>query len=441
MKELLGVCYETVCGKFLPLVLFISGIYFSVRLCGYIYNFRFVRSVMKENCGDGKNTLSSLWLALGGTLAVGNICGMASAVTFAGPGCVFWIWVCALLSAVTKYSETVLSVITRQKNPDGRLNGGPYFYIKQLPVMRKIAPFFVILTVITAVFMGNVTQVKSASEFALAAIGIPKAATALFFFLSVFLICTGKGKKVIDFTSAAVPLLCVFYTFLCVVTVAVNYQAVGEITVSIFREAFTPKAAGGGIMAIITSKAFSYGLTRGIMSNEAGCGTAPIAYASGNCDSAVKNGFFGIAEVLIDTLFLCTLTAYAVLLPGAETSENSARTVLNAFGTVFGSFGSVFLTVSVCFFALASVSAWSFYVRQSLLVFRGGDRFSLVFSALYPFVSFFGCFMEENIMWIFADISVSLMAIINITAVLLLFERVRRATAEKYSELASFKWK
>ena len=441
MKEILTCFYTAVCGRFLPAVLFVSGIYFSVRLMKYLIRIRFAAAVMKETGGGGDKTLSSLWLALGGTLGVGNICGVASAVMIAGPGCVFWIWVCALLSSVTKYSETVLAVAFKGKEESGRTVGGPYFYIRRIPVFGKLAPFFVVLTVLTTVFMGNITQVKSAADFAHSALNIPPVASAYFFCTAVLVICTGKGKKVTDFTSATVPLLCVFYTILCIVIIVVNFEALGKVTELIFREALTPKAAGGGITAIITSKAFRSGLTRGIMSNEAGCGTAPIAYASGSCDSAVKNGYLGISEVLIDTLLLCTLTAYAILLTGAEAGGNSAQTVLDSFGTVFGNYGRIFLTLSVCLFALASVSAWSFYVRQSLTVFRHAKEMTVVFSFIYPAVSFIGCFVSENKMWAMADISVSLMAIINITAVLLSFDKVMEMTADKYKSFENKNWK
>ncbi len=416
---------------FLPAVLFIAGAVFFLRIGKIVFSPKFFFSTLKK---DGKSSLSSLWLALGGTLGVGNICGVCAAISLGGAGCVFWIWVCAILSAVTKYAETVLAVHFREKTESG-FTGGAHTYIKNGLGAKHLAIFFCFLCIFTAFTMGNITQVKSAADFACFALDIPRAIVGLIFFIFVLILTLGKGKAISSFTAKVVPALCVFYTVGCIFIIFVCRERISSVTGEILRSAFTPRAGMGGFIGVLCSPAIRLGITRGVMSNEAGCGTAPIAYAADPAAEPVKSGLLGICEVLCDTLLLCTLTAYAVLLPGVPLSENSAQTVISAFSSVMGATVSPFLSVSVFLFALASIAAWAFYSLSCASALGLKKGFSVFFALLYSATAFFGCFASEGAVWVLSDLSVSAMAIINVVAVTLMFGKVRKITEQKASEI------
>lgn len=428
--KVLGMISDTLCGMLLPAVLFVAGAMFFIRIARYVFSPRFFFGGLS----GGKSALSSLWLALGGTLGVGNICGVASAIYFGGAGCVFWIWVCALLSAVTKYAEVTLAVHFRKKT-EGDYSGGAHHYIKNALGSDFLAKLFCVLCILTAFTMGNITQVKVAADFARLSLNIPTVLFAAVFFFAVLILALGKGRAIISFTSRVVPFLCVLYTALSFICIFIYRENIPSVTQRIISEAFTPKAGMGGVLGFLCSPALRLGITRGVMSNEAGCGTAPIAYAAEPSATPIKSGVLGICEVLVDTLILCTLTAYAILLPSIPLVENSAMAVISAFSLTLGRWVVPALALSVFFFALASVAAWAFYAESSARFLGTGKRFSVIFAILYAFSAFFGCFMSEGIVWSLADIFVSAMAVINISVMILLFGKVKKITVSEYQNL------
>lgn len=435
MQKLLFFIENTVCGAFLPTALFISGAVLFVRLARYVFAPHFFFGKLKEKRRCGKSAFSSLWLALGGTLGVGNICGVAAAIYVGGAGCVFWIWVCAILSSVTKYAETVLAVHFRKRDGSGSAYGGAHSYIESGLGAKKLSVIFCVLCIVTAFTMGNVTQVKAASDFALTAFGIPRSVTSTVFFCAVLLLTIGRGNAIKAFTSRAVPLLCVLYTVCCLAVTVVYSENIAAVTHSIFTQAFNPQAGISGFFAFLCSPAVRLGITRGVMSNEAGCGTAPIAYAADRDAEAVSSGLLGMIEVLVDTLLLCTLTAYALLLPGIPLSADSATSIISAFSHSLGAFIAPVMTVSVFLFALASVSAWSFYALESAKAIGAKKRFGCFFTALYSATAFFGCLAPERLSWLLSDLTVSFMAIINLTAVMLLCDKVSGITKSAYKTI------
>ncbi len=422
-------CINVICGMLLPALLFACGVFFFIRLAIFVFSPHFVKNGFKRTGG-----LSSLWLALGGTLGVGNICGVAAAIYTGGAGCVFWIWVCSFLSSATKYAESVLAVRFRKKTAS-ECFGGAQLYIAQGIGAKKTASVFCILCIITAFVMGNVTQVKASADFAYSALGIPTVIFACVFSVSLLIVLSGKGERIKSFSSKIVPLLCVLYVVLCVSTVLKHCERIPSVTKRIFDEAFTPRAGMGGILGILCTPALRLGITRGVMSNEAGCGTAPMAYASNPNATPVGSGLLGIIEVFTDTLLLCSLTAYAILLSGVEPSASSADTVLKAFSSSLGEFSSALLAFSVYFFALAASSAWAFYAREAMRYLKAPGIFYLLFTIAYPTVSFFGCFVNENAMWKAADLCVACISIINVTALLLLQSEVKNITLCEYRRL------
>ncbi|MBE6609975.1 MAG: sodium:alanine symporter family protein [Ruminococcaceae bacterium] len=422
---------EFVSGAFLPLVLFFTGIYFFIFLSRHIFSPLKVCRALKKG-RDRSLSFSSLWLALGGTLGVGNITGVCAAISVGGAGTVFWIWVCALFSSVIKYAETVLAVHFRETDGNGRRFGGAYSYIKNALKSPRTAVFFAILCVITSFTMGNITQVKSASDAAYYAFGIPTPIFSFLFFVIVLIICSGGGKLITAFTGFTVPFLCVFYVVLSLIVIVALRENIPEVTARIFREAFTPRAGVSGIAAYLCSPAMRLGITRGVMSNEAGCGTAPIAYAAGKSTDACGTGLLGIAEVLCDTLLLCTLTAYAVLLSGTSMQDSSVLTAYSAFSSVLGKFVYPLLGASISLFALAAVTAWGFYGRSAMTFLGMKQPAIAAYCFLFSLSSFLSAFIPESLCWKLADLSISLMAVINVIALFLLFPTVKRLTKEYF---------
>lgn len=422
---------EFVSGAFLPLVLFFTGIYFFCFLSKYIFSpFRLYRAL--KNRTDDSLSFSSLWLALGGTLGVGNITGVCAAIAVGGAGTVFWIWVCALFSSVIKYSETVLAVHFRETDEKGRNFGGAFSYIKNALKSPRIAGFFALLCIIISFTMGNITQVKSATDAAYYAFGIPAPIFSFIFFVIVLIICSGGGKLITAFTGFTVPFLCVFYIVLSLIVIVAFRENVPEVTARIFREAFTPRAGVSGIAASLCSPALRLGITRGVMSNEAGCGTAPIAYAAGKSTDACGTGLLGIAEVLCDTLLLCTLTAYAVLLSETATQDSSVLTAYSAFSSVLGKGVCPLLGASIFLFALTAVSAWGFYGRSALKFLGMKQPAIAIYCFFFSISSFVSAFISESVCWTLADLSISIMTIINVIALFLLFPTVKKLTKEYF---------
>ncbi len=437
MQSVLGWLNENIFGLFLPAVLFVSGVYFILRIGRYTLRPLFAVRTLSDKTevsGKGKSPLSSLCLALAGTLGVGNITGVAGAIIIGGPGCVFWIWVCAIVSSVLKYAETVLAVHFRETDSDGKPAGGAHSYIKNGLGRPALAAFFCILCVFTSFTTGNMTQVRAAADGLEFACGLPSVATASVFLVAVlFLTCSGKDR-ISGFTARIIPLLCAGYVAASLAVIIIMRDKLGEITSIIISDAFTPRAGMSGFLGYLCSPALRMGVQRGVMSNEAGCGTAPIAHAGAVTDHPARQGFLGIAEVLCDTLLLCTMTAYVILLSGTVPDGTSTELALDSFTSVLGGGVRYFLGAALFLFALASVAGWAYYGKESLRALGLGKLSGKVYGVLFAAAAFAGCLIPEGPIWELSDISISLMAIINVMALLMLSPVVTGLTKEFYSE-------
>ena len=421
---------EYVTGLGLPILLFVAGIFLFSALGKYIFS---PGAFKKLFSGDksSKSSFSALCLALAGTLGVGNITGTAAAIAVGGAGTVFWMWVCAVISSVLKYSETVLAISYREKTPDGKHRGGAYHYIKNGLKSPFWAIIFSVVCLITSLTMGNMTQVRAATD---AIDFLPSAALGATFFVTVLLITLGGGKRISAFSVKVVPPLCLVYSLSALAVIIMNADKLGEVTAFIISEAFTPRAGGVGIAAYLCFPALRLGITRGIMSSEAGCGSAPTAHAQAETDDPVKQGLFGMIEVICDTLVLCTLTAYAVLLSGVPLSGEATDIALSAFSSVLGEPIRILLSIAIFFFALAAVSCWAFYGQESLINLGLGRRALRAYGIIYAFFAFTSCVIPESSRWELSDLSVALMALINITVLLLLSPRVIKITKRSLSK-------
>lgn len=422
-------------GLILPAVLFVSGLYFLLRIGKYVFSPRFIVRALKKpksthnnNGEQSSSPFSSLCLALAGTLGVGNITGVTAAVIAGGAGAVFWIWVSAAVSAVLKYAETVLAVKYRQRDRDGRLYGGAHLYIKNGLHAPGLSVIFCIACVLTSFTMGSITQAKAASDGVFVGAGIPHTVCGALFLITVLFLSFGGAEKISAFTLRLIPPLCLAYVALSLAVIFIFRNNFLYVTSAIFSEAFTPRAGVCGVLGFFSSPAMRYGVTRGIMSSEAGCGTAPMAHARAETDSPVRQGLYGMAEVLCDTVILCSLTAYAVLLSSSSLVGNSTEVAMNAFASALGEPVKLFLGLSLLLFALGSVAGWSFYGQEAVKALGFGKTGLRIYGVLLAISAFIGCVMPENAVWELADLSIAVMAIINMLSVLLLSSSVTKIT-------------
>lgn len=417
-------------GIFTPVLLFVTGLLFFVILAKFLPKFKsaFKSSESKNIAPNRQSPFSAMCLALAGTLGVGNISGVAAAIIVGGPGTLFWMWFSAVFCSILKFAEILLSIHFRDKNPDGSYSGGAFSYIKKGLNAPKVAAIFCFVTVFTSFTMGNITQVKAASDGVNTAVGIPNIVCGLFFFIFVLLISLGGANKISAFTFRLIPFLCLSYMLCSSLLIFFLRDNLMFVTKMIVSDAFSPRAGMGGFHGVLCSPALRLGVTRGVMSNEAGCGTAPIAHASADTLNPVRQGILGIFEVLFDTVVLCTLTGYAVLLSSVNLSASSTTVVILAFTSVLGEGVKFFLAVSIFLFALASLLGWAFYGQKSLEALGFKKNTIRIYSVVFSAVALMGSIFPESIVWDLADVSISVMALINVFALLFLIPVVVSVT-------------
>ena len=418
------------------------GILLTVRT-GFIQVRRF-REAMKHTLGKifdrkaaKKGTLSpfqAVCTALAGTVGIGNIAGVAGAVALGGPGAVFWMWCSAFLGMCTKYAEVVLAVHFRQKNEAGEHIGGPMYYIRN-GLGKKwqwLAALYAIFGVLTVFGTGNATQVNTIVASINSALlsfqvveesqlGNLNLVSGILIAALVSMVLLGGIKRIGQVTERLVPFMAVIYIALGIGVIALNYQRIPTVFASIFQGAFSPRAVTGGAVgtAFISMKR---GVSRGIFSNEAGLGTASIAHACADTDDAVDQGLFGIFEVFMDTIVICSLTALVILCSGVGVNYGQAagaELTISGFTSTYGRWVSIFTAVSLCCFAFSTIIGWGLYGSRCI-EFVLGSRSVRPFLVVYSFVSIVGATMNLGLLWDIAETFNGLMAIPNLIALLLL---------------------
>lgn len=422
---------NTVLGSFVPPLLLICGSVCTVRLVRYtvphIIKAFSLFSIKKKNSGE-HSPFGAFCLALAGTLGVGNISGVAAAIASGGAGAVFWMWICSVLCASLKYAETVLAMHFRKRGNGGELIGGAHTYISEGLKAPALGAIFCVLCVFASFTTGNITQAKAAAEGIKLALSVPEYICGALLFVLLLFFCR-NGSSIYSFTLKLIPVLCIGYILLCSAVIFKLRTGIPDVTELIFSEAFSFRAGVGGILGCLCSRAVRYGVTRGVMSNEAGCGTAPIAHSSSDIEPPALQGILGIVEVLFDTLFLCTLTAYVILLSGVSIDGAlSTETAVNAFISVLGDACAVPIAVAMFLFALASAASWNYYGRASLSALGVNNITMKGYIFIYSLCAFLGAVIPEGVIWQLSDVSICLMSVINSVAVILLYPIVREET-------------
>ena len=457
-------------GPVMLILLVGTGFYLSCRLgfiqfskLGYWMKNTFGKMFNKQKAGKGEVTpFQALTTALAGTVGTGNIAGVTGAIFIGGPGAVFWMWIAALVGMVTKYSEVVLAVNFRERNSDGDWVGGPMYYIKNGlgKNWKWLGGIFCVLGCLAAFGIGNATQVQSiasAINNAIDAFGGNTAAHMLSIGASQFklstliigiivavivgLVMIGGIKRIGQVTEKLVPFMAAVYIIATLVVIIVNANEVGRAFGLIFKGAFSPDAALGGAFGLTVLTAMKKGVGRGCFSNEAGLGSAPIAHAATSEKNPVKQGIYGIFEVFMDTIVICTLTALTIItsfckgnLDISWGSGGGAGDISTALGSVFGSkLGALLVAVCLSLFALSTILSWSLYsTRCSEYLF--GSKGTKIYKVLFVIFVIIGATMTLDDAWNLADALNGLMAIPNLIALLLLSGTVVKLTKEFFEK-------
>jgi AGCS family alanine or glycine:cation symporter len=330
------------------------------------------------------------------------------------------------MAMIIKYAEVVLSMRYNKRG-----DGGAALYMKLGLKAPLIAAVFSILILISSIGVGNTVQSSAAAESMRVCFGVPNLVTGtIFSIITLVMICGGR-KRIERASSIVIPILTLGYIIVSIAIIGVNYKAIPSVISSIFFEAFTPQSVTGGALGFIFTDAVRLGASRGILSNEAGCGTAAYAHQA-DCHPA-EQGIWGMFEVFIDTILLCTLTAFVVLLtPNVTLDGNGIRIALDAYGS-YGEGLRLFIGISTAIYALASVVCWSYYGVSSIKYLGGNKNSRRLYLIAYSIAGIIGSVFTPSLVWEISDLSVTVMAIINTVCVILLWKEIRESTNEYFN--------
>ena len=423
-------------GGLIPPMLLLVGVFFLVYLKGYPWRAsRRMLSAMRDGGAGKTSPFRAMMLALAGTLGVGNIVGVANAIAIGGAGAVFWMWASALFAMLLKYVEILLAVSHRRTDKKGGFFGGVVYYIRDCFLARRwgrlaavVPVVFAILMVMDALSMGCVIQVRAVGETLEEVVGIPTVYSGVLLVMFTLPLLARGTKGISALTEYLVPIMSVGYIILSVAVLILRRDALGSVLLSICRDAFAPESAVGGVSGFLLSRALRVGTMRGLLSNEGGCGTAPTAHAAADAKSPAHQGVWGIFEVFVDTIVLCTATAFVILVSGVDTTSGGVMTTVNAYSSVLGGFASWFFSVAVFCFGYATLLCWGSYGMESVRFLSKKKRWRALYMLVFGLCVLFGVRGAPEAIWNIADFSIAAMTAINLCVLLLLRREVREET-------------
>lgn len=418
--------YDRFLAPAVPAALFAVGGYFLIRL-RFFFCLHPCRALRKMYGGkQPRQAFTAVCLALGGTMGVGNITGVALAILVGGAGAVFWMLVAAFFAMAVKYAEVALAMDTRERGADGTYRGGAPYYMR--PRGRRhgvLSLLFSLLCIVCSVFQGSLLQGNAVGEALQTTFGAEpgiSGAALCIAALVLLLFCRPLLGRV---CAVLVPLSTALYLFLCVSVLFVHRVALGGACLAILRGAFSPAAGAGGLLGFFTSGALRIGCARGLLSNEAGCGTAPLAHITAEGSTPAEQGLFGVFEVFLDTVVVCTLTALACLTSGiAGTAGAPFAYVAGAVGTVFGAAAMPLVTVCITGFAFATILSWAFYGLSCLGTLTPAAPVRVAYLLLYCGGVVVGCVSTPESVFSAVDLLLAAMTLINLAVLIKKADRV-----------------
>ena len=431
----------------LIIILLACGFYFTIKT-GLIQVSLFsnaIKVVGEKPAGkDDVSSFQALMVSTASRVGTGNIVGVSNAICLGGPGAVFWMWIIAIIGGASAFIESTLSQIFKKKAKDGSSYGGPSYYIEEGLGSRKLGVIFAIALILTYAIGFNMLASFNLQDSFKAYNFYQKGKTSWIIGAILAVIAgyciLGGGKRIIKYTSIIVPVMGIVYVFMSLFMIVINYKNIGPMFKMIVDDAFNFKAIFGGV----AGSAMVEGIKRGLYSNEAGMGSAPNAAASAIVSHPVKQGLVQMISVFIDTLIICTSTAFMALVSGVAPSEELAGAgfVQEALSTVIGPFGYVFITVCLGLFAFTTLLG-NLYYCESCLAYLKGEVLSNKSMVIYRLIAiamiFLGAGMEMDFAWNLADLFMGIMAIINIFSIFILGKYSLRALADYRSQIKANK--
>jgi len=424
-------------GPALPAAILIAGIILIFRygILFFIHPLRVIKGLFAGQNSGGISPFKTAMLALASTLGVGNIVGVSTAIAVGGPGAVFWMTVSALLAIPLKYGEVVLAMLYRKRERD-EYRGGAMYYMFHGLNNRALSVVFSVLCIINAITVGNIVQINAVSESFSEVFGVSKiwlgAIAAVIIFWSL-----NKGtKRIVSITSYIIPTVTCFYLAVSFFVLFRNFSRLPSIISLIISAAFKPYSAIGGMCGYSVASAIRYGTARGIMSNEAGSGTSPTAHAKSNNESAVHQGFWGVFEVFTDTVVMCNITAFVILLSFEENviskGLDGMTLVVEAYGKYLGEGAVVLITLSVGLFAYATIICQGFYGYESLYYLTDKKTAIIWYRVIFGLCVYYGAVGKSSLVWNMTDLNISVMTVINTVCVVFLSGEIRKVTLEYF---------
>ena len=415
-----------------PVLLFVTGVFYLFRLRGFFlrHPVHTLRHAFKSGVGDGISPYRALTVALAGTLGVGNIAGVATALYLGGAGAVLWMVVSALVAMILKYAEIVLAVKYRRIDSDGQpMGGAPYYMVDGLArrgaprLGRAVAWAFALLCLINTLTIGSIVQSNAVVGALEGGFGIPMWLSGIVLVAFSAFVTLGGVRRIAAMTERIVPVMTVGFLVLCFAVIILRRDRIGMAFERIVTDAFSPAGAGAGVLGFLLSRGIRYGVMRGLASNEAGCGTAPMAHATANTHSPAAQGVLGLVEVFIDTVLLCTVTALAIIVSDSGMNafgEDGIRTAQAAFSSVLGGWAGGFFAVSVLLFGLATILCWAHYGMTCMQYLTPTRTGRVVYYVLFYASVLVGAFVTPAGAWSMADVALGVMTILNLLVLLVM---------------------
>lgn len=434
-------------GTAVPCLLVACGIFFYGKLRGF--PFRYPKKVWESFFGrhsreERASSRRALRLALAGTLGVGNLVGVSAAIAMGGAGAVFWMWLSAFFAMVLKYAEIVLALRHRRGDRFGVMHGSAMCYIQDgltergFPRLgRWVSAVFALLCLANALSMGSMIQVHAVSEAMTGVFRIPATVTGCVLGAACALIVRRGSEGILRFSDRLVPVMTAGYLILSAAVLVLRRERIVSAFAQIFTDALTPNSAVGGVSGFLLSRSLRFGSMRGLISNEAGVGTAPMAHATAKTAFPARQGLMGILEVWVDTMVLCTVTALVVLVgleEGAWSGDNFMMMTISAYTAVLGEFSACFMAVAVLCFGFATVICWAHYGAESVSFLSKKTGWRRLFACVYVASVAVGAVFRSSQIWQAADLAVGAMTLINVVMLWLMNREVREET-DRFLEL------
>jgi AGCS family alanine or glycine:cation symporter len=441
ITDFLNISSGIIWGPIMLVLLLGTGVYLTLGLRAMpwrqlITSFQLLwRSRHSKDKGD-ITPFQALMTALAATIGTGNIAGVATAIFLGGPGAVFWMWITALVGMATKYSEAVLAVKYREVDERGRYVGGPMYYIKNGlgNNWKWLGIAFALFGMIAAFGIGNMVQANSVADAMHTAFAIPDWVSGGVMTVLTAIVVLGGIKRIAVVAAKLVPFMALAYIAGALWIILAHLADVPTALASIVSDAFTGTAATGGFAGAAVWAAIRFGVARGIFSNEAGLGSAPIAHAAARTNNPVQQGMIGMLGTFIDTIIICTMTALVIILTGVWTSgETGAALSMQAFATGLPGFGSIIVSIGLAIFAFTTVLGWSYY-GERCAEFLFGIRIILPYRLLWLVAILVGALGKLDVIWLLADVFNGLMAIPNLIALVALSPVVFRLTQAHFKK-------